>query len=165
MPNHTNVSLYFAEDALALVAQFTAKNDNGERFLDFNKLVPEPAGLMDKPANKKGLPAWYSWRNKNWGTKWNSYDCEFECGDEKCVVLHTAWSPPTPVIAKLAKKLKQEIRMTYIDEGFNYWGQTLFMRDGKYVDYCYSDVKQTPKELDEELGISRDLGDSEGENE
>ena len=51
--------------------------------------------------------------------------------------------------------------MTYIDEGFNYWGHTLFGKDGKYVDYCYSDVKQTPKELDEELGISRELGNGE----
>lgn len=52
---------------------------------------------------KYGTPTWYKWRIKNWGTKWNAYGCDDGVQfDGKSLRFLTAWSPPQPVIAKLA---------------------------------------------------------------
>ena len=53
---------------------------------------------------KYGVTSWYDWRIKNWGTKWNAYG--YEGGvqfDGKSLRFQTAWSPPEPIIAKLAE--------------------------------------------------------------
>ena len=52
---------------------------------------------------KYGAASWYKWRTRNWGTKWNAYG--YEGGvqfDGKTLQFLTAWSPPTPIMEKLA---------------------------------------------------------------
>ena len=52
---------------------------------------------------KYGIPTWYKWRTRNWGTKWNAYG--YEGGvqfDGKTLQFLTAWAPPTPIVEKLA---------------------------------------------------------------
>ena len=50
-----------------------------------------------------GALAWYDWRNRSdtWNTKWNSYDSEYDGGNE--VIFKTAWDAPHPIIEKLSK--------------------------------------------------------------
>jgi len=44
------------------------------------------------------------WCKKNWGTKWNSYEGRvlYQSQTEASLNFLTAWSPPIPVIARLA---------------------------------------------------------------
>jgi hypothetical protein len=175
MPNHTSVRLYFPSDARKLVKKYLSSETDGSVFLDFNKIIPMPKELnitsgsvdlnteegltrqaqYDANKAKYGFPTWYEWCIANWGTKWNSYSVDFD-GDS--ISLQTAWSPPCPVIEKLAKLIKADIRMTYLDEGFGYWGETYFHANGDTpLDFYYTKKDETPDELDKELGISSNL--------
>lgn len=49
-----------------------------------------------------GATTWYGWRMEHWGTKWNAYGQE--PGEKNQLRFCTAWSPPTPILAKLAGK-------------------------------------------------------------
>ena len=49
---------------------------------------------------KYGHTDWYSWCSKEWGTKWNAYSI---ASGFAFIEFETAWSPPTPVINKLAR--------------------------------------------------------------
>lgn len=54
--------------------------------------------------SKYGSDNWYDWCCANWGTKWNSSDVSLDEGIESLDYrFNTAWSPPEPVIKKLAK--------------------------------------------------------------
>ena len=51
-----------------------------------------------------GFTTWYGFCTRQWGTKWNAYG--YEDGvqfDGKSLRFLTAWSPPEPIIAKLAE--------------------------------------------------------------
>lgn len=83
---------------------------------DFNHFVPQPDNIFrgglslqdEKKLNEAGIPHWYGWNNKNWGTKWNAnvesafclssvdgFPMEYEY--EMC----TAWAFPSPVMDKM----------------------------------------------------------------
>lgn len=71
-----------------------------------------------------GATNWYDWCNNNWMTKWNAHDTYVEGFDyaddeeELCCDFETAWSPPMPVIEKLASMFPAEtFSMEYYDEG------------------------------------------------
>jgi hypothetical protein len=53
-----------------------------------------------------GCPTWYEWRNRNWGTKWNTYDHEEvrETSRSISYVFQTAWGEPQPVFEALKAK-------------------------------------------------------------
>ena len=100
---------------------------------DFNRLLPYPdefkrlddaAEAWDKEHAERPDYDWrarpkdgfnsggYEWRVKHWGTKWPAFHVDVEepvtgyDGKTLEVVFHfdTAWSPPTPVIAKAAER-------------------------------------------------------------
>lgn len=75
---------------------------------------------------KFGVPDWYEWSIRNWGTKWNSCNT-FLSEDGKSVYFDTAWSPAVPAIEKMAR-MHPNVRITheYAEE------QTGFM-SGRYV--------------------------------
>lgn len=54
---------------------------------------------------------WYEWCNKNWGTKWNGYDCFV--GDDY-IQFDTAWSTPKPLLLELSKQV--DVTVAYADE-------------------------------------------------
>lgn len=66
---------------------------------------------------------WYEWSNKFWGTKWNAYETvplkDGEYG-EILVKFETAWSPPLPVLKKIADR-GFRVRLTWKDEGADAW--------------------------------------------
>lgn len=50
---------------------------------------------------------WYDWRVENWGTKWGAYNQSSRTADHSqegvgCYIFNTAWTPPIPVIRRLA---------------------------------------------------------------
>ena len=58
----------------------------------------------------------YKWRVEHWGTKWPAFHVDIEepvpmYGGTVEVVFHfdTAWSPPTPVIAKAAERFPRSL--------------------------------------------------------
>ena len=91
---------------------------------DFNRIIKMPTALVntkaleDKTDNKAkrmlkkyGAKDWYDWRNKNWGTKWNSVDTEITQNEREGLTytFNTAWDCPREVVFKLQCILDEEL--------------------------------------------------------
>lgn len=75
-------------------------------------------------AAETGYPGWYEWSCANWGTKWDAYDYKERVNDLGRFVFkfETAWSPPVPILTKLAEMWpKLTIETKSIDEGGGAW--------------------------------------------
>lgn len=59
-----------------------------------------------------GVPTWYEWCRRRWGTKWSGLDAKFLSRDT--VSFYTAWSPPAPLLRRLS-------RMHPTTEIFHFW--------------------------------------------
>lgn len=59
-------------------------------------VLPLPADLIEK----HGAASWYEWQNKNWGTKWGTYELtvtELKTdGSPVIIKFESAWGPPNP---------------------------------------------------------------------
>lgn len=69
---------------------------------------------------KYGVPTWYEWRLRNWGTKWNAYSIEET--SKNAIVFDTAWSCVLDLIVMLSERFPEvEFGYEYADEdsGFN----------------------------------------------
>lgn len=86
---------------------------------------------------------WYSWNNRNWGTKWDVavYDNEeysdTEIMDEGSGFIiykfNTAWSPPFPVIQTLSKQYPNLlVDLEYEEESG--WGGEITFKNGEIID-------------------------------
>lgn len=124
-----------------VLANYLSKNEDGGDTLDFEKILPIPEGYNDDHR-------WYDWCVSNWGTKWNADT--YNVSDEG-ISLGTAWSPPMPVIAELAKLVQKDLRLIYIEEGMGFCGEFLANSDGSTEDNCY-DISDAPEDLLNELG-------------
>jgi hypothetical protein len=79
----------------AFLTECFSKDTRGRVFLDFEKIVPLGESGED----------WYEKCRNNWGTKWNTMDCDIkDDGASLTVWFETAWSPPIPVMEALTKK-------------------------------------------------------------
>lgn len=67
----------------------------------FHLTYAEAGKLYLENLNHYGVLSWYDWCIKNWGTKWNAYECFW---DGNTLQFYTAWSAPEPVIAALSKQ-------------------------------------------------------------
>ena len=48
---------------------------------------------------KHGVPTWYEWCNRYWGTKWNACQAEVDSSDERLeYTFDTAWDAPRPLV-------------------------------------------------------------------
>ncbi|NIS94934.1 MAG: hypothetical protein GTN97_03290 [Nitrosopumilaceae archaeon] len=96
---------------------------------DFEKIRPMPDEIWEKPnvpiediPQLKGAtsPAWYDWRLKNWGTKWNPNDDHRSVeriSDIKLKVsLTTAWCLPIEILKFITQKYGVSIIGTTIEE-------------------------------------------------
>ena len=130
MPNHcfNKIEIYGKE-----ASKIASKIESEETPFDFTKIFPEPDydkvevfstfGEKTKPVTKD--QAWWDWRVQNWGTKWNSYDCEvIELEDDEVEYnFYTAWSPPEGVIEKLREQYPDiEITAFYDEPGMEIAG-------------------------------------------
>ena len=123
MPNHcfNRIEIYGKE-----ASKIASKIESKETPFDFTKIFPEPD--YDKtevePTFRKEegddfrMPSWWDWRVQNWGTKWNSYDCEvIEMDDEQVeYTFSTAWGPPEGVIEKLREQYPDVSITAFYDE-------------------------------------------------
>lgn len=126
MPNHcfNRVEIYGKE-----ASKIASKIESEETPFDFTKIFPEPdydkvevlptfpdIGGNNEPVKKDH--AWWDWRVQNWGTKWNSYDCEvIEMDDDQVeYTFNTAWSPPEGVIEKLREQYPDIQITAFYDE-------------------------------------------------
>jgi len=143
MPNHNNNQLTLAsgEDLLSILNQYLIYKGEGEYDFDFNKIIPEP---------KTDGEEWYDWRVQNWGTKWTGYDGRFN-DDQTAFSFCTAWSPPLPIIKKLAEITGQTLVLGYIEEGMFFCGKYTAGREFDHDEF-YNDIKASPEELLNELG-------------
>lgn len=152
MPKEIERTCFMAgEDAL------TIRMSNKKEDIAKAKAMQKELAQLEKICKKKyGCKGWYEWCNEHWGTKWNSYENRWDGRDEEGneqLYFQTAWSPPQPVLQQLAIKLNKVIRVSYMDEGYGFFGTYHFYPDGEVEDECYTDHKDVPDALCDELGI------------
>ena len=122
MPNwcYNRVEIYGAD-----AEKIADKIASEETPFDFAKIVPEPdydkievEPTFEKEDSDFRMPTWWDWRVQNWGTKWNSSECEVTIMDDEQVeyTFNTAWGPPEPIIHKL-RELYPDVSITaFYDE-------------------------------------------------
>lgn len=141
MPNHITNYL-IVEGSKADVERFQkenrkeqSKDTNGnETVLSFDCSVPDSS-------NDDG--GWYSWRIKNWGTKWNAYEVQepdiqvLSNGNIQMEYsFDTAWSPPAEWLKIVAEKYANlAFELKWYDEDYPQCGKINV--EGDNVSYYY----------------------------
>jgi hypothetical protein len=138
MPNHCCNTLIMSETALPIIIQnYIGEDQYGDKIFDFEKI--EPVG---------DVPDWYKQRMNKWGTKWVGYDLNI---GESIIDFFTAWSPPVPIIKKLAELHKDEVfRLEYYESGNAFRGiATASWKDGEALleDDCWDMTDEDSEEL------------------
>jgi hypothetical protein len=86
-----------------------------------------------------GCKSWYGWNIENWGTKWNSYEPRGPRwkNDIFTFSFETAWSPPSPILHKLAEMYPNiTIVNVWIDEG-GPMGFILSTKGQVFLEQCF----------------------------
>ena len=114
------------------LADYLAKMREDKHYTDedcqeFKRLVDQVKHNLDN----YGYPTWYEWCNKNWGTKWDTYD---GCSNGDSCCFQTAWSTPFPVMVALSKMLPDcEIEVEYADEDYGYNCGRYTLKNGEVI--------------------------------
>lgn len=97
--------------------------------------IDEVVSLGERMVNnveKHGAMNWYEWSVKNWGTKWNSANTEW---DKKSFTFETAWDPAIPVVIELSKQHPDmKLAFLYSDEEIGSHVGYMLLQNGR-VDY------------------------------
>lgn len=116
---HEELNKFYLENKLI------DKKNNDYSYLSFQKSVPQPENEND----------WYNWHIENWGTKWDTCECEcdqvesvYEELDSNFINLtyhfDTAWGPPTNWLEKVSEKYKDiHFDLEYSEPGMDFWGK------------------------------------------
>ncbi len=131
----------------------------------FSRILPQPRELTGD--------AWYEWRNRHWGTKWdvggqdNPVDVQ-ERGDETTIVFVTAWDPPIPVIRAMSATYPSlTFDMVFIVQNVDIAGKAKFIGgNGGYYHFKVRDAdpKWIIRDLGlENLGLENDFDDEEAD--
>lgn len=146
-------------DKLTFVAPYTYTNG---RLYDIEITKEDKIKEFAKPAGKEvclemgkyyfdlytkyGVFDWYEWRNKYWGTKWNTSENEIR---ENLIIFNTPWNTPMPVFNKI-KKLLPDIEFTVysMDEGFV--GSLYVIKVDKNRIY-FTDTRDCPIKVSEKI--------------
>jgi hypothetical protein len=134
-------TLVMSETTLPVIlSRYTRKNEQREYVFDFEKIVPIG-----------GVPDWLDRRIEQWGTKWIGYDVRV---GNSTIDFYAAWSPPIPIIKKLAELHKDLVfTLEYTEPGMAFRGKAVAKWQGDTVrldDRCWD---MTEKDL-EELGLA-----------
>ena len=130
MPNHcyNQLSLVGNESDVTLCLDFI-HGEREDNYFDVNTVIPYPKEYADKDTNSAFGDGFnsggYEWCLANWGTKWGAYDSNIIERTEGFAVIEfsSAWSPPSPVVAKLAEKFPMlAIKLAYEEVGMDYSG-------------------------------------------
>jgi hypothetical protein len=125
---------------LVIIQNYVRENERGSLVFDFELI--EPVGDVQD---------WYGQRMEKWGTKWVGYDLNI---GESIMDFYTAWTPPIPIIGKLAELHKDiSFRLEYYELGMAFRGiASAVWRDGEVL---LEDDNWDMTEKDfEELGLS-----------
>lgn len=139
MPNWCNNNLQIVvEFPTQLEVVIQAITNDSEQPFDFNRIIPIPEELQETTAPNKhnpdelkakyGFADWYEWRVFNWGTKWNASDVELEIHSPTNMTIrfNTAWSPPEPIIKKIASMFPfASLTLEWEEEG-GYYGSSQY---------------------------------------
>ncbi len=90
MPNHVTNAIISTPFEIAKLRRFFSPSEErlaGSVHLDFNRLIPQPDGLILRDVSSA------------WGTKWNSYATAIDSGS---VIFQTAWNRPQPIVRAIA---------------------------------------------------------------
>jgi len=141
MPNHCFNNLIMSEDTLPIILQnYVRRDEKGQEIFDFERI--EPIGDVSD---------WYEQRIKKWGTKWVGYDLSI---GESDIGFLTAWSPPVPIIKKLAELHKEFVfHLEYYEPGNAFRGIATARWNGDEVLLEDNNWDMTEKDFDE-LGLS-----------
>ena len=140
--------------------EFTSKSEGKEFLIETYFPMPEDPGehLKDGKPHwfdilSDGTPDWYTWRVKNWGTKWDVYESgsfltadgtapevenimEIEegiHGHSIRVSFLSAWSPPSEAICKISNDyVNLMFTLIFCEAGNNFAGTQRFL-DGKLL--------------------------------
>ena len=155
------LSVESEDTASAKIVLAAVKSENSDSAFDFGRVIPYPAEWrkMDNAAQEWreksnayiGKP-WaqvlseigprpedaynhggYEWCLENWGTKWNAIEPTIEESDlwRTIIKFRTAWSPPLPVIDKLAEMFPNVcFRLEYYERGMEFCG-SVFWDEGR----------------------------------
>ena len=141
MPNHCINMLTIAKEAMPIIIQnYIRLDEEGERIFDFERI--ELVG---------DIPDWYEQRRKKWGTKWPGYDLYIS---DTTIDFFTAWTPPLPIVRKLAELHKDFVfRLEYYEVGNKFRGMYIakWGTDGE-VRIEEKEWNMTDKDF-EELGL------------
>jgi len=138
MPNHCCNTLIISADAMPIILKnYIVEDKDGEKIFDFERI--EPIGDVSD---------WYEQRCEKWGTKWVGYDLNI--GDS-IIDFFTAWSPPIPIIKKLAELHKDFVfRLEYYETSIAFRGiATAQWQDGEALleDTCWNMTDEDFEEL------------------
>lgn len=131
------------------------------------KDTKSPSEPNDELIQKYGYSDWYGWAVAHWGTKWNSYDNEYEEGiflvDSQKGAMYsftTAWSPPAPIMELFREEFKNFLYEWDEEQGY---GQDVEVVDGVIVynkswdlpDWMSTDddeISELKKEYEDRMG-------------
>jgi hypothetical protein len=120
-----------------ILRNYVREGKNGEKTFDFERIVP----IGD-------VPDWYKQRIQKWGTKWVGYDLNI---GKSIMDFFTAWSPPIPVIKKLAELHTALVfRLEYYELGNAFRGVATAKWGGGEVlleDNCWDVTEKDYEEL------------------
>jgi hypothetical protein len=141
MPNHCFNRLVLSETTLPeILSKYVRKDEYGVLIFDFEKIAP----IGDAPDP-------HDQRIEKWGTKWGGYDLTIT---ESCLEFYTAWTPPIPIIGKLAELHKDLIfTLEYYEAGMMFRGTAVAKWQNDEV-VLTADCRAMTKEDLDELGFS-----------
>lgn len=106
---------------------FAIQRDDPERQAKLEALAAEYGVEPGSPWLKDGFNSGgYEWCCDHWGCKWNAVRTVLTIHNEGCALIEfdTAWSPPVPVIEKLASMFPDhEFTMEYFEGGMGFRGE------------------------------------------
>lgn len=70
---------------------------------------------------KYGSPSWYGWAIKNWGSKWNAYQCKPLDKNADMMIFLTAWDAVPNILEAMSRRYPdQAITYRWADEDIGY---------------------------------------------
>ena len=79
-----------------------------------------------------GAPNWYDWCIRNWGTKWNAYECSQVEPETRVLTFNTAWSGVPEIIEKISEKFPDvKVLYSWADEDIGFNVGSFTMKDGQ----------------------------------
>ena len=128
MPNHCTTTLHIDGEHIHR-QEFVDKNKGfdwgdtskkGEyKVLSYHAQVPVPQKHIMSHAKNSSNSDWYSWSNKNWGTKWDTYEEHLTHEKEYThYSFESAWGSPSEWVQKVSRKFPHlKFNVTWAEEG------------------------------------------------